>query len=56
MWWWCLHHLTLKAHTFGYMAQHYYRKFEHTIHDISYDTERPSNEVDDLQNYNNTCT
>jgi hypothetical protein len=49
--WWSLHHLTLKAHTFGFMVQHYYRNFEHAMHimDISNDTKRPSSEVDDLQ-------
>jgi len=34
------------------------QNFEHTIHimDISNDTKRPSSQVDDLQNYKNTCT
>ncbi len=32
--------------------------FEHIVHimDISNDTKTPSNQIDNLQNYNNTCT
>ncbi len=45
-------------YTFGFMVQHYYKNFEHAIHimDISNDTKRPSSQIDDLQNYENTCT
>jgi len=47
-----------KGHTFGFMVQHYYKKFEHIVHimEISNDTKRPSSQIDDLQNYSNTCT
>jgi hypothetical protein len=43
--------------TLPIMVQHYYKNFEHTIHitDISNDTKRHLSQVDDLQNYNNTC-
>ncbi len=43
--WWSLTHLTLKAHTFLFMLQHYYRNFEHVARIM--DTKSLWSQVDD---------